>query len=58
MNRSSNDQRSDSKNPTSQEYKDTQDNKSNQGNPNNPAYDSSRAGAQEQQQGQGGDQSK
>lgn len=56
MARSPNDQKSDSKNPTSQEYKDAQDNTSNQGNPNNPAYESSRAGAQEQEQRQVDDQ--
>jgi len=39
--RSSNDQRSDSKNQTSQEYKDAMDNHSKQLNPNNSAYEDS-----------------
>ena len=36
--RSPNDQRSDAKNPTSQEYKDAMDNRANQLNPNHPEY--------------------
>lgn len=55
MGRSSNDQRSDALNPTSQDYKDSQDNRSNQLNPEHDAYESSRSGAQggeQQQQGQ------
>ena len=39
--RTSNDQRSDAKNPTSQEYKNSMDNHSNQLNPNNEAYNDS-----------------
>jgi hypothetical protein len=40
--RTSNDQRSDSKNPTSAEYKTSNDNRSNQLNSNNSAYFKSR----------------
>lgn len=40
--RSSNDQRSDVNNPTSEECKADADNRSNQMNPNNPSYRSSR----------------
>jgi hypothetical protein len=40
--RSSNDQKSDVNNPTSEEHKASNDNRSNQMNPNNPEHHSSR----------------
>jgi len=44
MGRSGNDQRSDTKNPNNQAYKDDRDNRSDQKNPNNDAYPEDKKG--------------